>query len=147
MIYRNKQIRTGLEIGRVRNTLNKHTHFVSSHHTRGRPSTVLFSHRQVKCPPSSAHQVPCAMFTEQTVLLLLLNALRDSLSIAQACHLFQEELRSSSSQSPSVCPRAGAVTHHSRPGLWLLPAVPRARDGHDSSQHCFGKPLGELQPM
>lgn len=82
----------------------------------------LFSHREVKCLPSSAHQVPFAMFTEETVFLLLLDALRDSLSMAQACRLSQEELHRSSRRSPSVCPLAGAVTHSMRPGSWLLPA-------------------------
>lgn len=144
MIYRNKEIRTGLEMGRVRNMLNKDTHLVSSHRTPGRHSEVLFSHREVKRLPSSAHQVPCTVFTEETVLLLLLDVL-DSFSTAQACHLSQEELRSSSSRSPAVCPRAGAVTHRRGPGSWLLPAAPRARDGHHSSQHCFAKPL-ELCP-
>lgn len=87
----------------------------------------LFSHREVKCLPSSAHQVPSTTFTEETVLLLLPDALRDSLSTAQACHLSQEALSSSSSRSPAVCPCAGAVTHCRRPRLVAAPSSAQSK--------------------
>lgn len=81
------------------------------------------------------------MFTKETALLFLLDALRDSLSRSQACCLVQEELSSSSSGSLAACPRALAMIHpphEARPAAgtrhtaaprdngrpWLKPAVP-----------------------
>lgn len=110
----------------------------------------LFTYTEVKYLPSSAHRVPRAVFTKETALLFLLDALRDSLSRAQACCLIQEELSSSSSRSPAVCPRASAMIHpqhEARPAAGTRgAAAPRAMGSHDSSQHCFAKPLAELCP-
>lgn len=64
------------------------------------------------------------MFTKETALLFLLDALRDSLSRSLASCLIQEELSSSSSGSLAVCPRASAMIHHRmRRGLQLAHAA------------------------
>lgn len=116
-----------------------HTHLVSTHHSS------CFHTEKLNVSPSQ-HNKYCVLFRKETVLLLLLDALRESPSLLSHSRRAEQFLHSvwnclSPSISHNTSQKAQSVAGPNS-------AAPfRAMGSPDSSQHCFGESLIELGPV